>query len=561
MTTSDPALQLCRDLAASLATLGVRTVALSPGSRNTPLALAFAAEPALDLTVHHDERSAGFFALGAGKATGVPSVLICTSGTAAAHYFPAVIEAYHARVPLVVMTADRPPELRGTNAPQTIDQIDLYGGAVKLFHEVGVPDDVVAATAPDLAIRVWAASMDAPSGPVHINFPFREPLLTGPVPHPDPGLRSVHYTAAGGSPDRDLLGEAASELKGKKTLIVVGGRQAGDSAEIIAETGSTKHVPVLAGPQARVRGRATIYHADQLAAAGMFDRLEPEAVIRLGPIPTSKPLWRWLGETRYTTQISIDIGPGRDAIGFDLAIRGEPALVLGELGLEPGDPEWLGAWKEADRTAGDAIAAALEHEVFPNEPSIARVTYGSAPSDSIVYAGSSMPIRDLDAFSGEPRDDIEVLANRGANGIDGLLSTAAGTARAAGKRVTALAGDVTTLHDIGALAFIGRDESPVTIVVVNNDGGGIFHFLPQASGEHVPGPVFEELFGTPHGLDFTAVAAAFGVPSTRAEDQDELSKLVSEPGIGPLLIELHTERRANVDVHRRIGEAVRAALT
>lgn len=557
---TDRALQLCRDLAASLSHLGAKTVAVSPGSRNTPLALAFAAEPALDLSVHHDERSAGFFALGAAKATGVPSVLICTSGSAAAHYYPAVIEARHARVPLMVATADRPPELRGTNAPQTIDQIDLYGGAVKLFYDVGVPDDTVVAAAPDLASRAWAAAMDPAPGPVHLNFPFREPLLTGPVPPPSPRLREVHYTPAQTTPDRRSLQEVVAALKGRRTLIVVGGRLAGDSAAAIAEIAAATGTPLLADPQARVSGPATITHADQLAAAGLLDRLSPEAVIRIGPVPTSKPIWRWLGEAQHPTKIYIDVGPWRDPIGSDWVIRGDAPAVLADLDLETGDPSWLSAWQKADQRAGNAITAALQRETFPNEPSIAMITYRSAPPRTILYAGSSMPIRDLDAFSGRTREDVEVLANRGTNGIDGLVSTAAGAARARRTRVTVLGGDVTTLHDIGALAFIGREQVPVTLVVVNNDGGGIFHFLPQASGEHIPGPVFEELFGSPHGLDFSEIAPAFGVPSRRVESREDLSKLISEPGAGPLLIELHTERRSNVEVHLRVHDAVRAAL-
>jgi 2-succinyl-5-enolpyruvyl-6-hydroxy-3-cyclohexene-1-carboxylate synthase len=556
----DLALRLCRDLAASLAGLGVKVAALSPGSRNTPLALAFAAEPAFETTVHHDERSAGFFGLGAAKTNEVPSVLICTSGTAPAHYYPAVIEAYHARVPLLVFTADRPPELRGTNAPQTIDQIDLYGGAVKLFHDVGVADDAVVAAAPDLALRAFAAVMDSPAGPVHLNFPFREPLLRGPVPAPSPRLGGVRYTAPQSTLDPSSLGEAAASLSNGRTLLVVGGMLPGDSAAAVAAIGAATGTPVLADPQARRPGSATVSHADQLAAAGFLDQQTPEAVIRIGPVPTSKPIWRWLDETSQPTQIYVDAGPWRDPIGSDWVIRGSAATVLGELGLVSSDPSWLDAWRSADEAAGNAINAALAREAFPNEPSIAMIAYRSAPPHSILYAGSSMPIRDLDAFAGRPRDHLAVLANRGANGIDGLLSAAAGAARAARTRVTVLGGDIATLHDVGALSFIGREEIPVTIVVVNNDGGGIFHFLPQASDRHVPFPIFEELFGTPHGLDFSRIASAFGVPSRRVEDPDELSKLIAEPGTGPLLIELRTDRQSNVGVHLRIRDAVRAAL-
>jgi 2-succinyl-5-enolpyruvyl-6-hydroxy-3-cyclohexene-1-carboxylate synthase len=542
----------------ALADLGLRTAVISPGSRSTPLSLAFALQPRIELHVLHDERSAAFFALGAAKALGSPTAVVATSGTAATHYHPAVSEASHARVPLLVHTADRPPELRGSGAPQTVDQIKLFGDTVRLFHDFGVPDASTAASARSVALRAWSAALDVPPGPVHLNFPFREPLATPLAPaSPDPALRHVPgYPTLEPEGLRDL----ASRLSGRRALIVAGGRQRPGFAVAAALLAGEAGLPVLADIQCRFPSPATISATPLLADAGALDRLAPDVVLRIGAIPTSKALWRWM-ESASVEQLLVDDGSWRDPLGsVSTAYRSDPATTLIDLAgrVDPAPEGWLAAWRDADAVASEAVSSALGSESFPTEPGAVRAVWESAPVGSTVYVASSMPIRDLDAYAGDPRGDINVLANRGANGIDGLLSASAGAAIAAGHRVTAIAGDLSVLHDATALAAIARYEIPVTVVVLNNDGGGIFHFLPQA-GE-VDDERFEQVFGTPHGLSLARVSEAFGVPARRVETESELRDAVRSPGAGPLLVEVHTDRKENVAVHDRLHAAVARAM-
>jgi 2-succinyl-5-enolpyruvyl-6-hydroxy-3-cyclohexene-1-carboxylate synthase len=542
----------------ALADLGLRTAVISPGSRSSPLSLAFVLEPRIEVHVLHDERSAAFFALGAAKALGSPTAVVATSGTAAAHYHPAVIEASHARIPLLVHTADRPPELRGSGAPQTVDQIKLFGDTVRLFHDLGVPDPPTAASARSVALRAWSAALDPPPGPVHLNFPFREPLATPPEPAPpNPALRHVPgYPTLEPEGLRDL----ASRLSGRRALIVAGGRQRPGFAVAAALLAGEAGLPILADIQCRFPSPATMSAAPLLADAGVLERLAPEVVLRIGAIPTSKALWRWM-ESSDVEQLFVDDGSWRDPLGsVTTAYRSDPATTLIDLAgrVDPAPDDWLASWRTADAAISATAASALGSEPFPTEPGAIRATWESAPVGSTVYVGSSMPIRDLDAYAGEPRGDLDVLANRGANGIDGLLSASAGAAIAAGHRVTAIAGDLSVLHDATALATIARYEIPVTVVVLNNDGGGIFHFLPQAS--EVDGERFEQVFGTPHGLSLAEVSEAFGVPARRVEVERELRDAVRSPGAGPLLIEVHTDRTENVAVHDRLHAAMAQAL-
>ncbi|MEA2058797.1 MAG: thiamine pyrophosphate-dependent enzyme, partial [Actinomycetota bacterium] len=453
---------------------------------------------------------------------------------------------------------DRPPELRGSGAPQTVDQIKLFGDTVRLFHDVGVPDAPTAASARSVALRAWSAALDAPPGPVHLNFPFREPLATPlGTASPDPALRHVPgYPTLEPEGLRDL----ASRLSGRRVLVVAGGRQRPGFAVAAALLAGEAGLPVLADIQCRFPSPATISATTLLAEAGALERLRPDVVLRIGAIPTSKALWRWM-ESANVEQLFVDDGSWRDPIGsVSKAYRSDPATTLIDLAarVDPAPDGWLTAWQDADATISEAVSTALRSESFPTEPGAVRATWESAPVGSTVYVASSMPIRDLDAYAGETRGDIDVLANRGANGIDGLLSASAGAAIAAGHRVTAIAGDLSVLHDATALATIARDEIPVTMVVLNNDGGGIFHFLAQASD--VDPELFEQVFGTPHGLSLARVSEAFGVPARRIETESELRDAVRSPGAGPLLVEVHTDRRENVAVHDRLHAAVARAM-
>ncbi len=552
----DPAEQLTTRFVGTLADLGLQHVALSPGSRNTPLSLAFLAEPRINAHTVLDERSGGFFALGVAKASGLPAAAVSTSGTAAANYYPAVIEAAASRVPLLVLTADRPPEIRGTGANQTIDQTKLYGNSVRLFHDVGVPDAGIASRAATMALRAWTAAADLPAAPVHLNFPFREPFANSAAPaaHSDvrhiPGYRSLPPEA---------IADLAARLSGRRVLVIAGGHHRPGFAAATAMLAGEAGLPVVADIQCRFPSPATINHGDLLATAGVLERLQPEIILRIGSVPTSKAVWTWLGSSGVE-QLYLDDGDWRDPLGdVDAAFRGDPAAAMADLGgLVNAAPDgWLGLWREADDAAGGAFDDALAQEAFPNEPAVARALWQAAPSGSIVYAGSSMPIRDLDTFAGPPRGEIAVLANRGASGIDGVLSSAAGAAASEGQRVVALIGDVAALHDANALELIARLALPVTIVVVNNHGGGIFSFLPQAAtGEKA---WFEAAFATPHGRSLVQVAAGFGLPARSIDSEGELRSAVAADD-GPLLLEVITDRAENVAVHQRLRDAVRAAV-
>ncbi len=552
----DPAEALTTRLAGALADLGLRHAVISPGSRSTPLALAFAAEPRILSHVLLDERSAGFFALGIAKQGGIPAALVCTSGTATTNYLPSVVEASHARVPLLVLTADRPPELRGAAAPQTIDQVDLYGSAVRMFHDVGVPCEANAAGAPSLALRAWSAALDAPHGPVHLNFPFRQPLAT-PTEAADPTTLR-HHRGEVQLPPEDLV-DLGERLSGRRTLIVAGGHQRPGFAAASAMFTGQASIPVVADIQCRFPSPSTIVHGDLLATTGFFQEHEPEIIVRVGQIPTSRPIWSWLQETS-AEQVTIDDAGWRDPLDTaTTAYRADPALTFADLSgrVTPTPASWLPTWQAADHTVGLAVDRILEAEPFPNEPAIARAVWESSPAGATIYAASSMPIRNLDSFSGSTRGEIAALSNRGANGIDGLLSAAAGAAASDGRRVVVLAGDLSVLHDATALGVIARLNLGVTIVAVNNDGGGIFHFLPQA--DRIEPARFELLFGTPHGHSLTAISEAFGVPGREVTDSQDLRAAIAATK-GPSLIEIRTDRTRNVEVHERLRDAAREAL-
>lgn len=552
----DPTARFVAQFVAGLADLGMRNVAIAPGSRNTPLSLAFLAETRIQHHTVLDERSAGFFALGAAKAAHLPAAVVSTSGTAAANFLPAVVEAAASRTPLLVLTGDRPPELRGAGANQTIDQLKLFGSMVRLFHDAGVPDEDVAGNGAALALRAWAAAADQPASPVHVNFPFREPFPTEFDPVPPTGLA---YRAGYRTLPPEELAELAGRLSKRRALIVTGGPQRPGFATAAAMTATQAGIPLIADVQTRFPSPVSIHHGDLLARSDTFDRLTPDVVLRIGAIPTSKALWQWL-DTAAVEQLYLDDGPWRMPSGRTVtAFRADPAATLADLvgAIEPTPAGWVDAWRAADETAAAAFHDALEIEAKKaiNEPVIARATWQAAPPGSIIVAGSSMPIRDLDTFAGPPRSDLDVLANRGASGVDGLLSSAAGAAAYEGRRVVALTGDVAALHDLNALELIARHRLPVTIIVVNNDGGGIFSFLPQAVIEPAR---FEAVFGTPHGRSLGDVAAAIGITTVPVSSPAELEAAMMVDG--PALVEIRTDRVENVAVHERLFEATRRAL-
>lgn len=550
-------------LVAALGDLGLAGACLSPGSRSTPLTLAFAGQTAIPVWVHHDERSAGFFAIGLARATGRPVALVCTSGTAAAEYHPAVAEAAASRVPLLVLTADRPAELRDVGAPQTIDQIKLYGETVKWFHHGEPPTPATVAGAPHLAAHAWGEAVDAPAGPVHLNLPFREPLLD------EPSTTSAITVA--GAPAVDI-GVAAptpgavaalAEALSRRRVLYVAGALPPDAAPAIHEAAVRNGAVTFADPQSGLRfgplAGSVVASADLLAAAGALDLDPPEVVVRWGALPTSKPVWRWLETHPSIPQFVIDDAGHRDPLGSaHRIVRADPAATAKAIAPHvAAPPEWADGWRDRDGAVQSAVAAALAEQPFPNEPTIARAIMAAAPEGGAVFAGSSMPIRDIDAYAAPRPSAVRVLANRGANGIDGSISTALGVG-AGGLRTVALIGDVAALHDVSALGTAARLGAPVTIVVVHNDGGGIFNLLPQADPAAVAPDVFERTFGTPHGTDFVAVARSFGLASHEASTEAELTDLVRSGGAK--LVQVRTDRAQIASLRRTLVAAASSVL-
>jgi 2-succinyl-5-enolpyruvyl-6-hydroxy-3-cyclohexene-1-carboxylate synthase len=552
---------------------GVRDAVTSPGSRSTPLVLSLA-RSGLRATSHVDERSAAFFALGLGKATGAPAVLACTSGTAAANYAPAVIEAWEARVPLLVLTADRPPELREIGAGQTIDQLSLYGSAAKWFFDV---DDHPASPARvrwlrQLACRAfWTAVSDRP-GPVHLNFALREPLLPdGELPAEEivPGRAGGRPWVTRPRPALSLSETAVSgleeELRSRVSAVIVAGRSERDPSlgDALAAFAERAKIPLLADPLSGARrGDAAVAHYDALLRDPAWASSHvPELVLRVGDLPTSKPLRAWLADAPDALQIAVDPeGAWQDPSGVvGTVVAADPRALVDALAKKVTRrmSEWLDDWREADRAAAGAIASIVGPSGL-TEPRVAAELGAGLPSNACLVVASSMPIRDVETFFPVRSAPFQVLSNRGANGIDGTVSTAFGVALGTRGPVVLLIGDVALAHDVGGLLAASRSGARVVIVLIDNDGGGIFNFLPVASGA---GAEFEPHVATPHGLDFAAAAAFYGLEYERAQDVESFREALGRALASDrsAIVCVRTDREENVALHRRVWESVRAA--
>ena len=577
MTPQDTYL-LLRALVDELARCGMRHACTSPGSRNTPIVLSLVGEPRIRCWSHVDERCAGFFALGAAKASGRPVALTCTSGTAAANYLPAVVEAHHARVGLVVLTADRPAELRDVGAGQAIDQLKLYGDAVKWFVELETTE-----ATPDalrwirqLACRAYWTALEGRPGPVHLNIPLREPLvLDGPLPEdPTPGRAggapwvTRRVTAATTSTATAIPAASAAPLP-ERGVVVAGRDERGDRvAEAVAAFAARAGYPLLADPLSHARhGANAIATYDLLLRDPAFAaRVAPALVIRVGDLPTSKPLRSWLASLTDAHQLALD--PERawqdPAAVLGELDAGDPVAALESLGDAAPEPDltWLDEWARADEAASHALADELSDEL--SEPLVAArlgdwlSAAGEVGAPATLFVASSMPIRDLELHLPARRPLPRVLSNRGANGIDGTVSSAFGAAAAGDRPVVLLIGDVALAHDIGGLLAAGRLGLELTIVLLNNDGGGIFHFL-AVSGE---GDAFEEHVATPHGLAFDRAADLFGLRYVHALTEADLHRAVTgSVGSGEVtLIEVRTDRAANLALHRRLADVALDAV-
>ncbi|HYM57392.1 MAG TPA: 2-succinyl-5-enolpyruvyl-6-hydroxy-3-cyclohexene-1-carboxylic-acid synthase [Solirubrobacteraceae bacterium] len=573
MTATDAHLGL-RAFADELARCGLREACTSPGSRSTPLVLSLVREERIRSTSHLDERCGAFFALGLAKASGLPVVLACTSGTAAANYAPAVIEAHEARVPLIVLTADRPPELRDLGAGQTIDQVKLYGGAAKWYLEV---DDHPAKPERvrwlrQLACRAYWTALDGRPGPVHLNFSLREPLvLAEPLSADEPGGGGrdggrpwVTRPRTLVSPAPALLDGLQAQLDAHPRAVIVAGRAERDPGlgPALADLADRRALPLLAEPLSGARrGAAAIAHYDALLRdPGFASAQAPVLVLRFGDLPTSKPLRQWL-QGLEALQVSFDSEAAwQDPAGrVGTIVTADPRLVVEALAARVRRPTrergWLDAWRRADRTAAAAIAETLDGL---SEPRVAAELGVRLPAGATLVVASSMPVRDVETFFPVRDDPPRVLANRGANGIDGTVSTAFGVAAAAAGPVVLLTGDVALAHDVGGLLAAPRLGLRLVIVVLDNDGGGIFNFLPVAR----EGADFETHVATPHGLDFAHAAALYGCGFERATDPAGFRAALERAlaAEGSTLIVVRTERGANVELHRRVWDAVAGSV-
>ncbi len=561
---SNPNVSFAAAIASALADLGVEDACVSPGSRNAPLIVGFAAEPRIRKWSILDERSAGFFGVGLARTTRKPVALVCTSGTAAAEYHAAVIEASQSDTPLLVLTADRPPELRNVGAPQTIDQIGLYGSSPRLFIDAPVPTEETAGRAGELAQQAWMAATSSPPGPVHLNLPFREPLLSAA----SFSGNQPHVTLPETEPLTPLdVTDLAKTVAGRRGIIVAGRSGDPEFPAACSALAVAAGYPIFADPLSGLRHGShqldlVLGNGDTLAAAGALDRLKPDLVLRLGHVPTSKPTWQWLESHADVEQILVGTD-GRDATrSAAVLLTGSTTRLADALAesLPPaGNPRWTQAWRELDDSVGATIESALIDAPFPNEPSIARVVLAAAPPSAVVTVGSSMPVRDIDTYGGKSNRPITIVGNRGTNGIDGVVSSALGST-AAGGPALALVGDVSMFHDLNALGTAAQLDLPITIVVVNNDGGGIFHFLPQNDPSLMQPETFETYLATPHGTDFAAIAEALGIETYNVADRNKLAELISNPAPGPRLIQIRTDRHENLALHRRIAAAVRTRV-
>ena len=567
----------CAVLVDEWARAGVTDAVVAPGSRSTPLVIALDDDPRMRVHVVLDERSAGFVALGIGLSTRRPAVVATTSGTAAVELHPAVVEAHQAGVPLIAVTSDRPSELHHVGSPQTVEQDGLFGRAVRFALSLGVADLGAMASWRAVASRMVAEALAGPSGPgpVHANLAFREPLIGDPAAVSVPAGRAgsapwhavdpLHHREQAPPDVAALLGSFA----GGRGLVLAG--EGCGSAGDLLDAASDLGWPVLADPRSGCRAgpsSGAVASADSLLrvpsiAGGWI----PDVIVRAGAPWASKVLSQWIASLPpEVPQVLCDpwgrrLDPERTASVF---VRSGGAALLKAAAASASGPAagspWRRQWLDADACAQGVFGTLLGPggELELSEPAVARALAGSCHPGTRLVVSSSMPVRDVEWFA-PPAQPAEVLSNRGANGIDGVLSTSVGVAVAEPRPVAALLGDLAFLYDAGALLWAGGRDLSLTVVVVDNAGGGIFSFLPQAT--KVPQDRFERYWGTPHGVDLAAVAGAYGVQASRVDSRADLDRVVStvgKPGVSVAIV--RSERGSNVEAHDRLNAAVASAL-
>ncbi len=540
----------------TLAAAGLRDVVIAPGSRSTPLVMAAARHPSLRARVHLDERSAAFFALGVGKGTGRPAAVITTSGTAVANLLPAVVEASQSGVPLLLLTADRPPRLLGADANQAIDQPRIFGSYPREEHALGIPsaDPREIRHLRTVAARAYGATTGPNPGPVHVNFPFDkplEPVESGDLPGSEslPTLPPLRVRRGGPRLSDEVIGRVHALLDTGRGVVVAGPSE--DRARLgpaVRAFAQARGWPLMADPLSGARFGATEGHV--VAGYDLFiddpvirEELSPEVVVRVGASPVSAALQRWLFAHADVPQIVVDTAGrwkdhGGTAHSYYVA---DPVDTLDRLHASTGDAQWLQRWRDIDAAARSALPAGSD----AHEGAIARAVVDSLPTGSTLVVSNSMPIRDVDAFAHPSEKAIGVLANRGASGIDGVVSTAFGVAVGTDGVTVCLIGDVAFFHDQNGLLWHREDDARVVFVVVDNDGGGIFKMLPIADFD----PDFTRFFTTPHGLDFSHAAAMHGIEYV-SSDIEGLPSVLEEviPSGRSAVVHVRTDGAA---AHRR----------
>ena len=588
---------------------GIHNVVVCPGSRSTPLAMAVAAQPGIRTWMHVDERSAAFFALGMAKRSARPVALVCTSGTAAANFFPAIVEAKLTHVPLLVLTSDRPHELRENGAPQTIDQTRLYGSHVKWSVDVSLPEATNAALRyiRTLADRASALTVALPVGPVHLNFPLREPLTPAPIAgQPLPPLAERDTTAWFGrsanapyvSVQNTTSGETDSaivahlvELTQKVTrgIILVGPQEDASLLEPLVYVAQLLGYPILADPLSQMRSIGTYHQSHVLTSYDAFlridafvEKMQPDLILRFGPMPTAKPVLTYIkrypscplvvidgsedwqeptqlaSELLHTNPVALCEALHASLVGTDVSRPSRHHTIEEGVIHQTRTDGWLTTWQQADAYTREALQASIQDFTEPFEGRVFTELRRLLPKGAMLYVGNSMPVRDLDTFFWGSKQ-LRIMGNRGANGIDGIVSSALGaSAVGAGPNVLVI-GDLSFFHDMNGLLAAKLHKLNLTIIVVNNDGGGIFSFLPQADyPEH-----FEHLFGTPTGLDFSHTASLYGGNFQRVTDwlqfRTAVQRGMNDGGLH--IVEVTTERESNVRMHRELWKSVGRALT
>jgi 2-succinyl-5-enolpyruvyl-6-hydroxy-3-cyclohexene-1-carboxylate synthase len=575
-----------------LARGGLRAACIAPGSRSTALAVAFARHPEITAYSLLDERGAAFFALGLALATEQPAALVCTSGTAVANFYPAIVEANSAQVPLLVLTTDRPHELRHSGSNQTVDQVKIYGDQVRWFVDVALPEPhpLALRSLRTLAARALATTVGLAPGPVHLNFPFRKPLeptpVMGDVPpqlHLDPARPAERpYTRLSRgilTPSADQLATLAELFRQKRRgLIICGPRSpGGDFPTAVTALATVTGYPLLADALSGVRFGAHLSAAEGTVISGYETFLqpqivanwpEPEVILRIGAMPISKMLGMYLNANSKSEHIQLsDRGVWQDDTHTTTEfIWADPALTCSSLtdrlGQLPIDEGWQATWRKAEATTNQILVEAQTENDF--EAAIVADMVALMPHSGTIFSASSLPVRHLDQFSGHNGRNLRIYANRGASGIDGTIATALGVAAAGdGGPLALVIGDLAFYHDLNSLLATRHCRTPLTIVLLNNNGGGIFHRLPIANFD----PPFTDLFVTPHGLNFQPVADMFGVryyrAGSRVEFRELFSRSIRQPAASavPTIIEVPTDAVRNEAMRQQLMKRVAAALS